>query len=56
MASGRTGDERPTVWDECDHVWSVRMDSQFEDEVVCEKCGCPGARNGDTGEVFWPAT
>lgn len=49
-----------SAWDECDHEW--RNSTRDYDlagnrsEVVCTKCGCPGERDDDTGEVFWPAT
>lgn len=48
------------VWDDCEHEWKEPLDSQSLDpdriDVVCEKCGCPGEKNLNTGKVFWPAT
>lgn len=47
-------------WDNCQHEWKARIDSQFHSEsftdVYCVKCDCPGEKNNETGEVFWPAT
>ncbi|KKM03789.1 hypothetical protein LCGC14_1770950 [marine sediment metagenome] len=47
-------------WDNCDHEWHEKIDSQFHSEnktdVSCTKCGCPGERDTKTGNVFWPAT
>jgi hypothetical protein len=46
--------------DNCHHIWRDVTDSQFSNEhssdVVCTLCGCPGERDNETGEVFWPAT
>lgn len=47
-------------WKDCDHKWTVDIDSQAHSEtkvaVHCKKCWCPGEKNLKTGEVFWPAT
>lgn len=47
-------------WDDCEHEWKVKVDSQFSNEryedVYCTKCQCPGERFLETGEVYWPAT
>ncbi len=47
-------------WKYCEHVWYILEDSQFHNEyeldVRCIKCECPGAKNIKTGDVFWPAT
>lgn len=47
-------------WNNCEHEWQVEMDSQFHSEVEtsvkCVKCGCHGARDNKTGQIFWPAT
>jgi hypothetical protein len=48
------------AWDTCEHEWEVSkrdfdLDGKRE-EVECAKCGCPGERTIETGEVCWPAT
>lgn len=48
-------------WDDCpEHEWVDAAESQFDNEwhegVKCSKCGVPGERTIETGEVFWPAT
>jgi hypothetical protein len=46
-------------WDNCAHEWEPRGDFDLggnRTEVECIHCGCPGERNNDTGEVYWPAT
>lgn len=51
----------PSVqWDECDHDWVEKIDgfssSESQIDLKCAKCGCPGAKDQKTGDVFWPAT
>ena len=47
-------------WQNCKHEWRELVDSQWHSEietaVECKKCGCPGAKDNKTGEVYWPAT
>jgi hypothetical protein len=46
-------------WDHCDHDWKESPYSDIGGDrtiVECKKCGCPGERDDNTGEVFWPAT
>jgi hypothetical protein len=54
------GPYKKPSWDECVHKWKAKVDSQFSNEynedVDCTVCGCPGDRDIKTGEVFWPAT
>lgn len=49
-----------TVWDNCEHIWKVDIDSQWHSElytaVECIKCECPGELTNSTQEVFWPST
>ncbi len=51
-----------TDYDEnnCEHEWSVMVDSQWSNErsteVFCVKCKTHGDKNNLTGEVFFPAT
>ena len=46
-------------WYKCNHEWKEQVDSKFSSEleadVYCIKCGCPGAEDRRTGDVFWPA-
>lgn len=52
-----------TSWDNCDHEWIASGDFELGDvsgrgsrqEVVCEKCRCPGEMYDD-GTVDWPTT
>jgi len=54
------GPYKGATWDNCQHEWKVVADSQFSnesnEEVTCLHCACPGDRDLNTGEVFWPAT
>ena len=43
-------------WNECQHYWRHKIDSQFDGDVICVKCSCPGSEDTKTNEVFWPAT
>lgn len=47
-------------WQNCKHEWRELVDSlwhsEIETAVECKKCGCPGAKDNKTGEVYWPAT
>ena len=40
----------------CVHDWKEPVDSMYENEVVCTRCGCHGELSRDTGDVYWPAT
>ncbi len=45
------------AWAECEHEWrDAESQSQSHNAVVCVKCKCPGDRNRETGDVYWPAT
>lgn len=47
---------------DCEHEWRALTRDHMEEgkpgftQVECVKCGVPGERTDDTGEVFWPAT
>ena len=64
IAATATADEKEDLmaedWNNCAHVWQEEIDSQFssdiETHVECIRCGCPGAKDNLTGDVFWPAT
>lgn len=47
-------------WNECDHDWIVDPGDHDiggnRTQMVCKKCGCPGERSDDTGEIYWPTT
>ena len=54
---GRRNPDYPpnSQWDRCWHEWVNPPDAERQSEVLCKKCGCPGAVEHD-GEVYWPAT
>ena len=47
-------------WDDCpEHDWQEEGDFSLglnRSVVECSKCGAPGERYNDTGEVYWPTT
>lgn len=55
-----TAEKAASGWNTCEHKWRERVDSQshsdIQIDVVCVKCGCPGAQDARTGTVTWPAT
>jgi len=46
-------------WKNCIHEWAEyesEYSNEYHTQVRCVICHCPGERDEETQEVYWPAT
>jgi len=51
---------KPSDYDNCDHEWKKTGRENYSNELltdmICIKCNCPGEKDEDLDEVYYPAT